>query len=159
MMLFRPHRIVVMRDLAADDAPALARLHAGAFHRGWSEDEFERLLASSASLGEGAAFHEGGPIEGFVLSRVARPEAEILSIVVEPSVRRQGVARALFASHLERLRGLGVLELFLEVEDGNRAAVGFYRGFGFVTVGRREGYYRHASGPAGAALVQRCDLR
>jgi ribosomal-protein-alanine N-acetyltransferase len=150
--------MVVMRDLAAEDAPLLARLHAGAFHRGWSEDEFERLLASSTNLGEGAAFSDGGRLQGFVLSRLAKVEAEILSIVVDKSTRRQGVGRALFAKHLDRLRDLGVRELFLEVEETNRAAIAFYDGFGFKNVGRREAYYQRGGTAPAAALVQRCDL-
>ena len=32
--------------------------------------------------------------------------------------------------------------VFLEVEEGNRAAVTLYRKFGFAEVGRRENYYR-----------------
>src|SRR5262249_33678939 len=130
-MRFTPSRMVVTRDLAAEDAPTLAKLHAGAFHRGWSEDEFERLLASATNLGEGAAFSESGKLQGFVLSRLAKVEAEILSIVINPATRRQGVGRALFLKHLDRLRNLGVRELFLEVEETNRAAIAFYDGFGF----------------------------
>lgn len=157
-MRSRQRKAVVLRELASEDAPALARLHAGAFHRGWSEDEFERLLASSSSLGEGAAFFDGGRLQGFVLSRLADVEAEILSIVVDPSCRRQGVGRALFASHLDRLRQLRARELFLEVEESNRAALAFYQAFGLVTVGRRSAYYQRPSGGPGAALVLRCDL-
>jgi ribosomal-protein-alanine N-acetyltransferase len=157
-MRFTLRKTVVTRDLAAEDASILAKLHAGAFHRGWSEDEFERLLANSTSLGDGAAFSEGGLLQGFVLSRLAKVEAEILSIVIDPSARRQGVGRALFAKHLERLRNLGVRELFLEVEETNRAAIAFYQGFGFRNVGRREAYYQRGAGAPGAALVQRCDL-
>ena len=157
-MRFTLRKTVVTRDLAAEDASVLAKLHAGAFHRGWSEDEFERLLASSTSLGEGAAFSESGLLQGFVLSRLAKVEAEILSIVVDPSARRQGVGRALFAKHLERLRNLGVRELFLEVEETNRAAIAFYQGFGFRNVGRREAYYQRGTSAPAAALVQRCDL-
>jgi ribosomal-protein-alanine N-acetyltransferase len=150
--------MVVTRDLVAQDVRLLAKLHAGAFHRGWSEDEFERLIASASTLGEGAAFSESGKLQGFVLSRLAKVEAEILSIVIDPAARRQGVGRALFAKHLERLRLLGVRELFLEVEETNRAAIAFYEGFGFKTVGRREAYYRHGAAAPAAALVQRCDL-
>jgi len=148
----------VLRDLRAEDAPALARLHAQAFHRGWGEDEFEQLIASSSSLGEGAAFSGRGRLQGFVLSRAAGVEAEILSIVVHPSSRRQGVARALFSNHLDRLRERRVGALFLEVDEGNHGALAFYETFGLVTVGRRRAYYARPSGGHGAALVLRCDL-
>ncbi|MFI5015004.1 MAG: GNAT family N-acetyltransferase [Hyphomicrobiales bacterium] len=151
-------KTIVLRELVAEDAPSLARLHALAFHRGWGEDEFERLITSSSSLGDGAAFSERGRLQGFVLSRMAGREAEILSIVVDPSSRRQGMARALLSSHLDRLRGLSVSELFLEVDEDNGGALAFYETFGLRTVGRRRGYYPRASGGHGGALILRCDL-
>jgi ribosomal-protein-alanine N-acetyltransferase len=151
-------RPIVLRDLTVEDAPILARLHAGAFHRGWGEDEFEGLIAAAASLGQGAAFAERGRLQGFILSRMAGVEAEILSIVVDPSCRRQGVGRSLLADHIERLRMEGVRELFLEVEEGNRGAMLFYQRFGLKEVGRREAYYPRSSGGPGAALILRGDL-
>jgi ribosomal-protein-alanine N-acetyltransferase len=148
----------VLRDLRAEDAPALARLHAKAFHRGWSEDEFEQLIASSSNLGEGASFSEHGRLEGFVLSRIAAVQAEILSIVVDAPSRRQGVARALLVAHLDRLRGRGVHKAFLEVDEDNLAALAFYEKFGLEPVGRRSAYYPRSSGERGAALLLRGDL-
>jgi [ribosomal protein S18]-alanine N-acetyltransferase len=156
----RPWRrkTIVLRELDAEDALALARLHAKSFHRGWTEDEFEQLIASSSSLGEGAAFSERGRLQGFVLSRIAGAEAEILSIIVDALSRRQGVARALLLNHLDRLRARGVRELFLEVDENNRGALAFYERFGLEPVGRRRAYYARSSGDRGAALVLRRDL-
>jgi [ribosomal protein S18]-alanine N-acetyltransferase len=157
MRPFQP-RSIVLRDLRVEDAPALARLHEGAFHRGWGEDEFEQLIASSSSLGEGAAFSGRGTLQGFVLSRAGGVEAEILSIVVHPSSRRQGLGRALLASHLDRLRERRVRELFLEVEVDNHGALALYRTFGLVPVGERRAYYARPSGGHGTALVLHRDL-
>jgi ribosomal-protein-alanine N-acetyltransferase len=151
-------KAIVLRDLNAEDAAALSRLHCLAFHRGWSEDEFERLITSSSSLGEGAAFSERGRLQGFVLSRLAGPEAEILSIVVDPATRRQGVARALLSNHLDRLRERRIRELFLEVDEDNHGALAFYETFGLAIVGRRRAYYPRVTGERGTALVLRGDL-
>ena len=145
----------MLRDLEAEDASRLARLHAEAFQRGWGEDEFEQLIASSSSLGEGASFSERGSLQGFILSRIAASEAEILSIVVDPSSRRKGVAHALLSHHLDRLRERAVRELFLEVDEANTVALAFYENFGLRPVGRRPSYYPRASGEPGAALILR----
>jgi len=157
MLLWR-RRTTELRDLKVEDAPALARLHAQAFHRGWSEDEFEQLVANSSSFGEGAFAAPRERLQGFILSRLAGVEAEILSIVVDPAARRQGVARGLLAHHLERLRELSVRELFLEVDEDNAGALAFYETFGLRSVGKRRGYYPRASGGRGGALVLRRDL-
>jgi [ribosomal protein S18]-alanine N-acetyltransferase len=42
----------------------------------------------------------------------------------------------------------GARQLFLEVEDGNQAAVHLYNSLGAVRVGRRKGYYRHGADAA-----------
>jgi [ribosomal protein S18]-alanine N-acetyltransferase len=158
MRPWRQKTTIVLRDLKAEDAPRLARLHAKAFHRGWGEDEFEQLIASSSSLGEGAAFSERGSLQGFILSRIAAAEAEILSIVVDSSSRRKGVARALLAHHLDQLRERSVRELFLEVDEANAAALAFYENFGLKPVGRRRAYYPRATGERGAAVILRRTL-
>jgi ribosomal-protein-alanine N-acetyltransferase len=151
-------RNVVLRNLQGEDAAAMAELHAGAFQRGWGEDEFERLLASATSIGLGAAFSDQGRLGGFVLSRMAGGEAEMLSIVVDASARRHGLGRALLSRHLDQLRQAGVGELFLEVDEENLPARALYRTFGLVAVGRRNAYYTRASGERGTALILRRDL-
>jgi ribosomal-protein-alanine N-acetyltransferase len=77
---------------------------------------------------------------------------------VDPASRRKGVARALLANHIERLRERGVRELFLEVDEDNRGALAFYEKFGLEPVGRRRAYYARSSGDQGAALVLHRDL-
>jgi [ribosomal protein S18]-alanine N-acetyltransferase len=156
-MLWR-QKSIVLRDLSAEDAPRLTRLHGEAFHRGWTDDEFEQLIANSVTLGQGAAFSDRGRLCGFVLSRTSGVEAEMLSIVVETTARRQGVARALLASHLEGLKRRRVRELYLEVDETNRPALAFYAAFGLVEVGRRSAYYAGSSGGKAAALILRRDL-
>jgi [ribosomal protein S18]-alanine N-acetyltransferase len=138
------------------DAAMLAALHAGAFARGWGESEFERLLAESAVTAHVARAGERGPI-GFLLSRSAGDEAEILTVAVAPAERGRGIARALLARHLGRLAARGIRRVFLEVDDANRAALRLYARAGFREVGRRQGYYQRPQG-AGTALTLRRDL-
>ena len=76
-------------------------------------------------------------------ARAASAEAEILTLAVDPVHRRRGLARALLLATIARLRLAGVTQLFLEVESGNEAAEGLYRGFGAEAVGRRPAYYEN----------------
>jgi ribosomal-protein-alanine N-acetyltransferase len=145
-----------LSEAGSRDARALAALHATCFHRGWSEDEFERLLIDPAVLAHRATV--GGDLVGFILSRCAAGEAEILSVGVTASWRGRGLARRLLDLHLRRLAGFGVRAIFLEVEEHNRPACRLYQRAGFREVGRREGYYPDAAGKASAALVLRRDL-
>jgi [ribosomal protein S18]-alanine N-acetyltransferase len=144
-------------DARASDAAALAALHGRAFAHGWSDSEFERLLADKAVVAHVARVGSSKMPAGFMLSRRAADEAEILTVAVAPAARGQGIARALLARHLGRLAALGIARVFLEVDDGNRPALKLYERAGFRPVGRREGYYARAQG-LGSALTLRRDL-
>ena len=144
----------VLSQAGASDARALAALHGAAFHRGWSESDFELLLLDRNIVAHRAT--AGRKVVGFIISRLVLDEAEILSTAVAAHRRGKGLARQMLDLHLRRLAGLGARTVFLEVEDGNAPARRLYRRAGFRQVGRREGYYPAAQGAA--ALILRRDL-
>ena len=49
--------------------------------------------------------------------------------------------------------------MFLEVDNGNTAALGLYRKLGFEKVGERQGYYKQENGALSTALVMKRVLR
>ena len=152
----------VARDLTLDDTPAMADLHAAAFARPWSDEEFEALLVQEPVFGFAVrpiAARGKPPIQGFVLARLAAGEAEILTIVVARANRRAGLGRMLMDAVMRHLYSERAEALFLEVDESNAAAIGLYRRLGFRDVGRREGYYSARDGRKSSALVMRRDLR
>ena len=146
----------VLSEATPRDAAAIAPLHAASFNRGWSEDEIERLLIERNVLTHRATLN--GRLAGFIMSRIAADEAEILSVAVASAQRGKGLARELLMLHLRRLAGLGTRVVFLEVDEANAAALRLYRRAGFQQAGRRAGYYPGADGKASTALVLRRDL-
>jgi ribosomal-protein-alanine N-acetyltransferase len=153
---FRPAPPTIL-DAKPADAAALSALHGRSFARGWSDGEIERLLADKAVIAHVARVGSRGAPSGFMLSRRAADEAEILTVAVAPAARGRGIARQLLTRHLGRLAALGIARVFLEVDDANRAALKLYARAGFHEVGRREGYYARAQG-SGSALTLRRDL-
>lgn len=150
----RPPLVVRPGDMA--DAAAISALHSQSFDRPWGLLEFERLLAEENTLAHVAIAATGaGSAFGFVLSRVAADEAEVLSIAVAPDRRGEGIAGRLLDAHRDMLRFERVKMLFLEVEDGNDSALALYRKQGFQEVSRRDAYYRKADGSAATAFVMR----
>lgn len=139
---FFPSAPPAFRAATPADAPELARLHAASFAHGWAVEEFERLLSERAARAHVATGGGKGSLLGFVLSHVVPPEAEILSIAVDESTRKRGIGRDLLSHHLSRLAAEGVTTSFLEVEEGNEAALKLYARIGYQQVGRRKGYYR-----------------
>jgi len=148
----------VLRPLRSERAEQCAILHAACFAHPWSAQEFESLISNSSVRGEAAVDPKSDALRGFVLTRLAAGEAEILTIAVESQLRRRGVGRLLLAGHMSRLPTLGARALFLEVERENVAAIALYTKFGFREVGQRPGYYRRRDGSNATALVLRRDL-
>jgi ribosomal-protein-alanine N-acetyltransferase len=148
--------VPVLSEAGAGDAAAIARLHGASFRRGWSDDEVEALLIDSGVVADRAML--GRTLAGFILSRVAADQAEILTIAVDASARGRKLGRDLLQRNLQRLAGLGVRSVFLEVDAANSPALRLYAGMGFEEVGRREGYYPDGAGSASTALVLRRDL-
>jgi len=149
-LLARPEPVI--SEAAERDAAAVAAVHAASFRRGWSEDEFRRLIADRSVVAHRAT--AGRTLIGFILSRVTAGEAEILSVAIVPAWRGRSIARPLLDLHLRRLAGLGARTVFLEVDEHNAPACRLYRRAGFYEVGRRKGYY---DGTA-TALTLRRDL-
>jgi len=146
----------VLSEASARDAAAIATLHAASFRRGWSDGELEQMLHERNVVAHRAT--AGRVLHGFILSRLAGGEAEILSVAVASARRGRGLARALLNLHLRRLAGLGVAAVFLEVDEDNEPARRLYQRAGFREVGRRPGYYQHGPDRTATALVLRRDL-
>lgn len=96
----------------------------------------------------GALIEDGpdsGRPSGFVLTRHAADEEELLLIAVSPEHRGQGFGRELVEHLCLRARERGVTRIFLEMRQGNPAEQ-LYRSAGFEPIGRRPKYYRLATG-------------
>jgi ribosomal-protein-alanine N-acetyltransferase len=140
-------------NCGSKDISALALLHGSCFKEAWSAETFEQLLTSPGAFAL-LARHETADI-GFVLARVAADEAEILSVGVTITARRQGIAGRILVAAATRAAEAGATKMFLEVGTENMPAQALYRKLGFHEVGRRRGYYRDGSGDG---LTMRVDL-
>jgi ribosomal-protein-alanine N-acetyltransferase len=147
--------------LETDDLPQAAAIHRLRFASPWSDGELHSLLVQDTVFGFVARQSNayGRPLTGgFVLSRVAAGEAEILTIGVDPRFARLGLGWRLMRAALREARDQAAEAVFLEVDETNGAAIGLYRKLGFVDVGKRRAYYQGPGGTRTAALVMRLDL-
>jgi ribosomal-protein-alanine N-acetyltransferase len=148
----------VIRLLRPDRSQACARLHAEGFAHPWSPEEMGALITSSSTVGAAALDPVSGRLRGFVLSRLAADEAEILTIAVDAEHQGRGVGRALLSENLRQAANAGAKAMFLEVAKDNAPALALYERFGFVKVGERPGYYRRTDGTRATAVVMRKSL-
>jgi [ribosomal protein S18]-alanine N-acetyltransferase len=146
----------VLTEASGRDAGAIAMLHSASFNRGWSEQEVDGLLLDRHVIAHRAT--AGGKLVGFIMSRLVKDEAEILSVAVAARSQGRGLARNLLTLHLRRLAGLGARAVFLEVDEHNTAALRLYDRAGFREVSRRANYYQGPGDKRATALILRRDL-
>ena len=158
MAWFSRRRDAALRPLSYDHARAAARIHVQGFARGWDTQEIAALLRDPSVRGDAALEGETDALQGFVLSRVAADEAEVLTLAIDRRAQGRGLGGLLFEAHRARLAAEGVRALFLEVDENNAAARALYARAGFEEVGARKAYYPLADGSRARALILRKTL-
>jgi ribosomal-protein-alanine N-acetyltransferase len=143
-----------MRAEDVDAAMAIAGALAHAPH--WPRSAYETVTAADGLQPRVALVAEVAEgIAGIAVASVVAGTAELESIAVARSAQRHGLASALMATLIERVKAAGAGEMTLEVRASNRGAAAFYDRMGFLKVGIRPRYYRD---PEEDAVILRLDL-
>lgn len=146
-------RPVRLSEVGPEASEKLTAIHAEAFAGYWNPNDFNDFFSvpgTRAVLAEGA---RGEGPAGMVVLRVAGGQADIITIAIRRAWRRQGLGRSLMRMAVEMAREQGADVMFLDVEDGNTAALALYEGLGFTRLSRRRLYYRQKDGSYTDALV------
>jgi ribosomal-protein-alanine acetyltransferase len=95
----------------------------------------------------------GDRVAGFVVSRtLAADESEILSLVVDPDLRRRGIGLRLMREVLDHRPGTW----YLEVRESNQAARKLYGRLGFEEIALRPDYYQDTGETAVVMRLKPC---
>jgi ribosomal-protein-alanine N-acetyltransferase len=147
-----------------DDVDRIMAVIEAAFDPAYGEAWNRRQVSDALMLpnthyllvdGRGEDPADGAPAAGFVMSRGAADEEELLLIAVHPDHRGRGLGMALLGRYIERAEARGIARLYLEMREGNPAESLYLRA-GFVPIGRRRNYYRNAAlGPLDAITYVR----
>ncbi len=128
----------------------MAEIHAAAFAETgdpWPEAELAAMLARP--LIHPVVLDD----DGFALLQILPPEAEILTLAVDPRAQGRGRGAALLARAIALARNAGAEVMFLEVAADNSRARALYARAGFGQSGLRRGYYARADAPFVDALT------
>jgi ribosomal-protein-alanine N-acetyltransferase len=101
--------------------------------------EFERNFTLAIGLSQDKL------LLAYSFSWLLPPETHLLNLAVHPDFRGQGLGRRLLGSILRLSRKAQCRKVFLEVREGNQAAMGLYASLGFLPTSRRPSYYSDGS--------------
>jgi ribosomal-protein-alanine N-acetyltransferase len=131
----------------------------------WTRAEYEAIANAEGNVDSGVrrclmiAEAEEGRLLGFAVAKVIgsglEGVGEIETVAVDWAARRKGMGRSLCEAVTEWCSRQGARAVELEVRAGSVGAIALYRGLGFVSVGRRKGYYRE---PVEDALLMKLEL-
>lgn len=145
---------------APEDVPLLGRIMGEAFDPRFGEAWTTSQLAGALGIADTWAQlgRDGDEVFGFSLTRRIIDEAELMLVAVPPDQRGRGYGRRLVEGAMEAARQRGARTMFLEVRDGNEAALRLYRSLGFTAAGRRQNYYTGAAGERFDAITMHRNL-
>ncbi len=132
-----------VRRLRGPDIEGAAAIEGRAFEEGWAPTTFQRELGSNP-LARYVVAEDGPPgarLVGFGGLWAVVDQAHIVTVAVEPVLRRRGIGRLLVVALLTLARDIGLTDATLECRTSNGAARALYGGLGFHEVGRRIRYY------------------
>lgn len=149
--------MIRLRGFRKQDLPRLYELDQACFASGiaYSTADLRYFLANPRSfcfLAEDDADHLAGFILVERLRRSGVMTGHVITIDVDPGMRRQGVGSVLLKAAEARLREEGIAQFLLEVAVDNSAAQAFYRRFGFTAIGYIPNYY---AGKLAAQVMQK----
>jgi len=135
-----------LRRATLDDLEALMAIEHDLFGSdAWSRESMAAELADRHGYYL-VAFPVGRPerIDAYAGLRapLREPQADIQTIAVAPSARRQGLGRVLMLRLIDEARERGAREIFLEVRADNPGAQALYESLGFEGIAVRPRYYQ-----------------
>ncbi|MGV8885892.1 MAG: ribosomal protein S18-alanine N-acetyltransferase [Microbacteriaceae bacterium] len=131
-----------LRRAHADDLDAIMAIETSTFESdAWSPQNMASELASPHAYYL-VAERDGVEAYAGLFAPRGSEQADIQTIAVNASARRQGLGRVLMQTMIGEARARGARELFLDVRADNPGAQALYESLGFEQIAVRAGYYQ-----------------
>ncbi len=130
----------VIRKMTLDDVEQVVALDRMSFSLPWPVSSFRYELTENLASRCWVAELDGR-IAAMLVAWLIVDEIHIATIATHPDFRKQGIGEKLLSFTLQSAKDEGAITSFLEVREGNDAALMMYQKFGYVESGRRKGYY------------------
>jgi len=141
---------MLITPLIQSDCSKAALLHQQAFYKGWTEKDFKDFIDDP--LVYGLKITKNDVLTSIILWREVGNEAEILTLIVDSTYRKQGLASLLLKTLMTHLVHKNISQVFLEVAEDNEVAHYFYEKYGFHLINKRPQYYKREGNNCVTAL-------
>ena len=111
------------RTMAPTDLAQVSDIERRSYEFPWSHGIFRDCLLAGYNC---IVLERGEAVVGYCILSVAAGEAHILNLCVDSAFRRLGYADRLLEEILNRAKGAGVKQVFLEVRPSNESAMALY---------------------------------
>ena len=126
-----------IRQMTAEDIPAVAQIEKECFSQPWSEQGFLDGMKDAIFF-----VAEDPQIAGYIGMYRMPPEGEITNVAVTRKMRKKGCGRELLLRMQQWAEKHGIDRIVLEVRSGNEPAIHLYRTCGFEKIGVRKNFYQ-----------------
>ena len=138
------------RPMTLVDVPAVIAVERSAYPFPWSDGVFRDCIRVGYLCRVVECLGEVG---GYGIMSYGAGEAHILNICIREDLRGGGLGRRLMLYLIDRARGAGMQDAFLEVRPSNQIALRLYASVGFEQIGVRPAYYQAENGREDAVIL------
>jgi ribosomal-protein-alanine N-acetyltransferase len=133
---------IVIREYKPEEFDILWRMDQACFPPGiaYSQRELKSYVSHRSTFTLVAADDKNGKVAGFIVVH-SGPTGHVITIDVDPVIRRGGVGSLLLRAAEDRLRAVGSRAVGLETAVDNLGALQFYKRHGYSVVRTRPRYY------------------
>lgn len=139
----------------AQDAAILFAIETMASVAPWNLQQFRDCLAENNST---YILWKDEQAIAFIIYHLINGQCEIYNIAVHPNFQKQGWGKFLLQHVIDAACESACESIFLEVRASNQTARNLYHAMGFNEIGRRNNYYKLASGKREDAIMMAMDL-
>jgi [ribosomal protein S18]-alanine N-acetyltransferase len=131
---------ISLRQMTLADVDRVLAIEQASFTTPWSRESFINEVTEN-KLAYYTVAETEGEIVGFGGVWLIVDEGHITNIAVDAKYRGRQIGKKILEKIIKELQSRQILRVTLEVRASNSVAIGLYRSFGFIVLGRRPGYY------------------
>lgn len=138
----------MIRLMTAADVISVAEIEKCVQSHPWSSKQF----AEAVDTYQSTVIELNGKVQGFCILQPVLDEANLLLMAIHPSQQGKGLGYQLLEASIAMLKNSPV-QIFLEVREGNTAAIKLYEKSDFHQIDLRKNYYPNPDGTREHAII------